>query len=263
MSGRLAGRSAFITGAAGGIGAATARLFLAEGASVALADRDPDALAAIEHALLQEPPTVDRRAVMTVVVDVTDEGSVAAALDTAIAALGRLDILVNNAAARNYARLDAADARSWEAVLGVNLVGAQTCARLALPHLRASGAGAIVNVSSAFALIGRRGMGQYDASKAGLVALTRVLAAEEAANGVRVNAVCPGSVLTGYTRGRAAARGMSDADLVERGAFPSLMRRWGLPEEIAAPILWLASPEASFITGAVLAVDGGLSASTP
>jgi 2-hydroxycyclohexanecarboxyl-CoA dehydrogenase len=104
-------------------------------------------------------------------------------------------------------------------------------------------------------------MGQYDATKAALLAMTRALAAEEAPSGVRVNAVCPGSILTPYTKGRAAARGMAEAELAATGMVPCLLGRWGTPDEVAHPILWLASDEASFITGAVLAVDGGLTAS--
>jgi len=176
---------------------------------------------------------------------------------------GALHVLVNNAAARAYGRLADASAESWDEVLRVNVVAAQICAKAALPLLRASGKGSIVNVSSAFALFGRRGMGQYDASKAALIAMTRALAAEEAAAGVRVNAVCPGSVATPYTVGRAAARGMTQKELLQKGAAPSLIDRWGTPEEVAYPILWLASDEASFITGTALAVDGGLTASLP
>jgi 2-hydroxycyclohexanecarboxyl-CoA dehydrogenase len=198
---------------------------------------------------------------MSVVASLDDEVETIAGVAEAVAKLGRLDVLVNNAAARNYGTVADVDAASWDRVLRVNVVAAGTCAREALPFLRVSGRGAIVNVSSAFALIGRRGMGQYDASKAALVALTRALAAEEAANGVRANAVCPGSILTPYTKGRAAVRGMSQAELAARGSYPCLLQRWGTAEEVAAPILWLASDEASFITGATLAVDGGLSGS--
>jgi meso-butanediol dehydrogenase/(S,S)-butanediol dehydrogenase/diacetyl reductase len=103
-------------------------------------------------------------------------------------------------------------------------------------------------------------MGQYDATKAAILALTRALAAEEAQHGVRVNAVCPGSTLTPFTLGRAKARGMTEEELRSKGFAPSLLNRWATPEEIAYPVLWLASDEASFITGAVLMADGGLSA---
>jgi meso-butanediol dehydrogenase/(S,S)-butanediol dehydrogenase/diacetyl reductase len=101
-------------------------------------------------------------------------------------------------------------------------------------------------------------MGQYDATKGAMQAQTRVLAAEEAQYGVRVNVVCPGSTLTPFTRGRAAARGMTEAELVERGAVPSMLGRWADPMEVAYPILWLASDEASYITATALMVDGGM-----
>jgi meso-butanediol dehydrogenase/(S,S)-butanediol dehydrogenase/diacetyl reductase len=252
-NGRLTGKIALITGGAGGIGVATARRFVAEGARVALLDRDRQAVDAAAAAIGAD--------VVAVATDIRDGGAVAAAVADIVARFGRLDVLVNNAAARAYAPLAEASEESWDAILGVNVVGANNVLRAALPHLRAARRSAIVNVSSAFALIGRRGMGQYDATKAALVAMTRVLAAEEAASGVRVNAVCPGSILTPYTKGRAAARGMTEAELEATGAAPCLLKRWGTPDEVANPILWLASDEASFITGAVLAVDGGLSAS--
>lgn len=254
-SGRLAGKAALITGGAGGIGVATARRFLDEGARVALLDRDEAAAQAAAAGL------GDADRAIALCADITDAAAVERAVAALVAAFGRFDILVNNAAARAYAPLDATTGEDWDRLLAVNVVGANTVLRATLPHLRKAGRGAVVNVSSAFALIGRRGMGQYDATKAALVAMTRVLAAEEAGAGIRVNAVCPGSILTPYTRGRAAARGLTEAELEATGAAPCLLKRWGTADEVAAPILWLASDEASFITGAVLAVDGGLTAS--
>lgn len=253
---RLAGRQALVTGAAGGIGQAIARLFLAEGASLVLVDRDAQGLAALAQALGHGPR------VSTLAIDLSQASQLARISEHLRGQGDRLDILVNNAAVREYHRLADADADSWQRILSVNVVGTQLLTAAVLPWLRRSGQGAVVNVSSAFGIAGRAGMGQYDATKAALVASTRVLAIEEAAHGVRVNAVCPGSVLTGFTLGRAAARGLSEEQLRERGFVPAPIARWGTPEEIAAPVLWLASQEASFITGAVLPVDGGLSAST-
>ena len=142
----------------------------------------------------------------------------------------------------------------------VNLVGTANYCRAALPALRESGRGSLVIVSSCYAVTGRAGMGIYDTTKAGLLAMTRTLAFEEAAHGVRVNAVCPGSTLTEFHVGRAQARGKEVAQLQGERSETSLLRRWAAPEEIAWPILWLASDEASFITGTHLMVDGGLSA---
>jgi meso-butanediol dehydrogenase/(S,S)-butanediol dehydrogenase/diacetyl reductase len=198
--------------------------------------------------------------VVPVHADVAQSTAIVGAVASVAGAFGGLDILVNNAAARNHAPLAEADAASWEKLLSVNVVALNECTRAALPHLRASGRGAVVNVSSAFALTGRPGMGQYDATKAAIVAMTRVLAIEEARHGVRVNVVCPGSVLTPFTVGRAAVRGMSEADLRRQGMAPCPLDRWGTAEEIASGILWLASDEASFVTGTTLAIDGGLSA---
>ena len=257
MTGRLSGRAALITGAARGIGRATAAVFAREGARLGLIDHDGRELEASARELAAEEPgtTVHCR-----VADIADAPAIDHAVRELTQALGGLDVLVNNAAARAYGRLADATPESWAAVLQTNVVGFANCARAALPYLRASRGGSIVNVSSAFALTGRENMGQYDASKAAVLALTRVLACEEAKFGVRVNAVCPGSTLTPWTAGRAAARGMSAEELREKGAAPSLLGRWAEPDEIAFPILWLASAEASFMTGVVLPVDGGLTA---
>ena len=256
MTGRLTGRAALITGAARGIGRATAAIFAREGARLGLIDHDGTELEAAARELAAQQPgaTVHWR-----VADIADAPATDHAIRELAQALGGLNVLVNNAAARAYGRLADVTPESWAAVLQTNVVGFANCARAALPYLRARG-GSIVNVSSAFALTGRENMGQYDASKAAVLALTRVLACEEAKFGVRVNAVCPGSTLTPWTAGRAAARGMSPEELREKGAARSLLGRWADPDEIAFPILWLASAEASFVTGIVLPVDGGLTA---
>jgi len=243
---RLQGKSALITGGGAGIGAATAAAFCREGASVLLVDRD-------EKGLKRTASALKGRA-SYVVADVADVKAVA----KAVREFGRLDILVNNAAMRNYSPVAEATPEEWRAVLDVNLVGAAACASAALPALRQSGRGSIVNVSSCYALTGRKGMAIYDASKAALIALTRTLAHEEAAHGIRANAVCPGSTLTDFHIGRGKAAGKSMAELRRARDDNSLLGRWADPAEIAWPILWLASDEASFITGAVLPVDGGL-----
>ena len=240
---RLKGKVALITGGGAGIGAATAEVFCREGARVLLFDRDPRALGKTKKKLGAKAHVVCG--------DVADPSVARAAVAQAIKQFGRLDILVNNAAARNYSAVAAATSEEWRSVLEVNLVGAAAFCRAALPALRDARKGAIVNVSSCYALKGRKGMAVYDAAKAGLIALTRTVAHEEAAHGVRANAVCPGSTFTDYHRKRGEKRGARSSN--------SLLARWAAPEEIAWPILWLASEEASFVTGAVLAVDGGLS----
>lgn len=252
---RMAGHRALITGGGGGIGAATARVFVQEGAAVLLVDADAQALARTQAALLQAHP--DAR-VLTVAADVSDEAAAQAAVDQAVAAWGGLDALVNNAAMRNYSAAANATPAEWQAMVAVNLVGMSNYCRAALPALRASGQGSIVNVSSCYAVTGRKGMALYDATKAAQLAYTRSLAFEESPNGVRANAVCPGSTLTDFHVGRAQTAGKSVEQLKGERRDTSLIGRWADPEEIAWPILWMSSREASFITGTTLLVDGGL-----
>ena len=253
---RLSGRTALITGGAAGIGAATARLFLAEGARVFLLDLDGDTLARTLVALRSIPGG----SAAGFVADIADPAATEEAVARCLAEFGALDILVNNAARRHHGAVADATAQDWHTLLAVNLSGSAGCCRAALPALRRSGRGAIVNVSSCYGITGRKGMGLYDASKAGLLALTRTLAHEEAPHGVRANAVCPGPTLTEFHVERSRQQGLDDDTLKAARKDVTLMGRWGRAEEIAAPILWLASSEASYITGSHLMVDGGLSA---
>lgn len=253
---RLANKVALITGGGAGIGAATARVFCSEGAAVLLVDADSDALARTVRTLIDAQP--DAR-VATFTANVADDYLALQAVQLCVERFGQLDVLVNNAAMRNDSSIAEASLAEWQAMLNVNLVGAANYCRAALPSLRASGHGSIVNVSSCYAVTGRKNMGLYDATKAGLLALTRTLAFEEAAHGIRANAICPGSTLTDFHVGRATAAGKSMETLKNERHDTSLIGRWATPEEIAWPILWLASNEAAFITGATLMVDGGLS----
>src|SRR5476649_379408 len=253
---RLQDKVALITGGGAGIGAATGGTFCQEGAAVVLADRDSAAHEETAHAIREQ---VKGAKVAHCVADVSDADEAVRAVAQAMAEFGRLDILVNNAAMRNYASMAEATHEDWLGMLGVNLIGAANYAKAALPELRRSGAGSIVTVSSCYAVTGRKGMGIYDATKAALLAFTRTLAFEEAAHGVRANAVCPGSTLTTFQVNRGKAAGKTVDQLMADRKDNSLIGRWGTPEEIAWPILWLASAEASFITGATLMVDGGLS----
>lgn len=252
---RMAGRTALITGAGAGIGAAASHLFCQEGAAVLMVDANTEALERTREAILQALPGA-RLACATA--DVSDEAAAAAAVGQCVQQWGGLDTLVNNAAMRNYSAAADATAAEWQAMVGVNLVGMSNYCRAALPALRQSGTGSIVNVSSCYAVTGRKGMALYDATKAAQLAYTRSLAFEEAAHGVRANAVCPGSTLTDFHVGRARNAGKSVEQLRSERKDTSLIGRWASPEEIAWPILWLASREASFITGTTLMVDGGL-----
>jgi meso-butanediol dehydrogenase/(S,S)-butanediol dehydrogenase/diacetyl reductase len=252
---RLAGRKALITGAGSGIGAATALRFAREGAALMLVDANEAALKATQVAIQAACPQA-RLQIRTA--DVAHAAPAQEAVGLAVEQFGGLDILVNNAAMRNYSPADRVTPEEWQSVVSVNLVGATHYCQAALPALRASGRGAIVMVSSCYALTGRKGMALYDATKAAQLSLTRTLAFEEAANGVRVNAVCPGSTLTQFHVHRAERAGKSVQQLRVERQTTSLLGRWADPEEIAHPILWLASDEASFITGTTLMVDGGL-----
>jgi 2-hydroxycyclohexanecarboxyl-CoA dehydrogenase len=253
---RLANKVALITGAGAGIGAATAQLFCSEGAAVMLVDADGDALARTLQAIHETNPSAR---IAGVTANVADDALAMSAVQQAVAAFGKLDVLVNNAAMRNYSTIAEARVDEWQAMLGVNLIGTANYCRAALPELRRAGESSIINVSSCYAVTGRKGMGLYDATKAGLLALTRTLAFEETRHGVRANAVCPGSTLTDFHVNRAQAAGKDVEQLKGERHDTSLIGRWASPQEIAWPILWLASDEASFITGTSLMVDGGLS----
>lgn len=252
--GRLDGRVAVITGGASGIGAATGRLFCEEGAQVLLVDRDAEAMVSACADIRQHVPGAR---VSSVIVDVGMEDSAAQVVAEAGRVFGRIDVLVNNAGIRAYEPLAQAKRETWEKILAVNLLSYADLAREALPALRASGRGSIVNISSTHAFNPRGGMGQYDVTKAGIVSMTRTLAFEEAAHGVRVNVVCPGATFTPFHRKRFEALGRTQQEIDREAATTCLMRRWAAPREIAYPILWLASEEASYVTGAAIMVDGG------
>lgn len=257
MAGRLEGKTALITGGASGIGAATARLFCREGATVALVDIDGKKLDAEAAEISRESASSH---ILPIIADVSNREQISEAVARTVTEFGGLDVLINNAAVREYFSIAEAPQESWKRIIATNIVGVANCCQAVLPTLRSARGACIVNVSSVFAIVGRTGMGQYDATKAAILALTRTLAAEEAQHGIRVNAVCPGSTLTEFTLRRGKARGMTEEELRLKGFAPSLLNRWATPEEIAYPVLWLASDEASFITGAVLMADGGLSA---
>jgi 2-hydroxycyclohexanecarboxyl-CoA dehydrogenase len=253
---RVADKAVMITGGGSGIGAATGELVCAEGGRAMLVDANAEALASTRAAIVDRIPGAQ---VATFVADVAEADAAGRAVRQALEAFGRLDVLVNNAAMRNYSAVAEASPDEWHAVVGVNLVGAANYCRAALPALRKSPRASIVNVSSCYAVVGRKGMGLYDATKAGILAMTRTLAFEEAPHGVRVNAVCPGSTLTDFHIARGKIAGKSVEVLQTERQTTSLLARWAAPREIAWPIIWLASDEASFVTGATLMVDGGLS----
>jgi 3-oxoacyl-[acyl-carrier protein] reductase len=237
----LRGRVALVTGAARGIGAATARAFARAGTRVALLDREAADLAAAAA-------ETDGLAIPA---DVTDDAGVRRAVDGVVARWGRLDILVNNAGiVRDAALADVTD-DDWAATLDVNLRGTMLCARAAVPHMKAAGFGRILSATSIVAQTGNYGQTAYAASKAGIVGLTRTWARELGPRGITANAVAPGFIDTSMVKS-VPAKVM--ADVVAR----TPAGRMGRPEEVAAVYLFLASDLASFINGAVVGVDGGL-----
>lgn len=247
MSDELRGRRLLVTGGGSGIGLAVAQLAEQRGARVAVLDRAfPEGFAGAHSDWL------------LCQADVADSAAVHAAVDAAARTLGGLDIVVNSAGVDCEARLDALDDAAWARTLAVNLSGPMYVCRAALPHLRANGGGAVVNVASAAALVPLAGRSAYAASKAGLVMFGKTLAAEWAGERIRVNAVCPGAVDTPLLRGSYEGRdGADEAERAIRSRYA--LGRVGQAEEMAEAILFLAGPSAAFITGVALAVDGGRS----
>jgi len=243
---RLQGKVALVTGAAGGIGAATARRFGREGALVVVNDAKPDGLEAVAS---------DVRAAgsqaLAVAGDVTKKADCELMVGAAVREFGRLDILINNAGINRDAMAAKMTEEQWDAVLAVNLKGTFLCAQAALPGMRERGWGRVVNTSSLGAL-GNIGQANYAASKAGVIGLTKTLALEYAKYGVTVNAVAPGPVMT------AMLAGVPDA-IKEKIIAMVPVGRIASPDEIASVHVFLASDEAAFITGQVIFADGGAS----
>ena len=243
--GRLGGRRILITGAGSGLGRATAERFVAEGAQVALLDRDR---AGAET-------TAQNSGGHVIVADVSDEAAVLDAVAAAARAMGGLDGVVNSAGIMCADRLADTSLATWQRVMAVNLTGPFLVCRAALPFLAQHSCSSIVNIASAQALLPGMTGGAYAASKAGVMVFTKALAVE-LAPGVRANAICPGAATT--PMGNAAVEALDEAG---RAAFLAryAIGRLSTPEEVASAILFLISNEASSITGIALAVDGGRS----
>jgi NAD(P)-dependent dehydrogenase (short-subunit alcohol dehydrogenase family) len=256
---RFKEKVAVVTGGGSGIGRATSELLASEGAIVVVADRDAESAARIAATIVS-----DGGQALAVTVDVGVEDEIEALFATAVEHFGRVDILVNNAGMRLYGPVTESTRDEWDAIFGVNLRAAALCSRAVLPGMIERGTGTIVNVSSVHAWSGRSGMALYDTMKAGLLGLTRSMACDHAEAGIRVNAVLPGATLTEFHLRRAEREGwdLDESVLEPHEGGPALLRRQARPEEVAAPIAFLASDDASYITGAVLAVDGGHSAMT-
>ena len=244
----IAGRVAVVTGAGSGMGRATAHLLADEGAAVAVLDVSSDGADVVAGEI-----TAAGGAATAWALDVTDAGAVRRTIDQVAAALGPPDILVNNAGVSLPApiELDGFE-QAWAATLAVNLTAHTTLVRACLPHLRREGQGRIVNVASTEGLGATAYLSPYTASKHGVIGLTRSLAVELGPTGVTVNCICPGPIHTGMT----AAIPDEAKTKFARRRVP--MRRYGDPEEVAQMTLSLVLPAASYVTGAVIVVDGGL-----
>jgi 2-hydroxycyclohexanecarboxyl-CoA dehydrogenase len=248
--GRLDGKVAAVTGGASGIGEATVRRFVAEGASVAFCDRDGER----GQRVAAELEAAGAKIAFTQV-DVGTEAACVAFVNGA-----RLDILINNAGIRKYEKVDEASAASWKEILDVNLLSYVFCAKAAVPLMRRNKGGAIVNTASVRSVVAGGGNLQYDTTKAAIAGLTRALAADHSPEGIRVNAVGPGPIFTPFHARRIAAAGQTVEQYNANAAQGTMLKRPGRAEEVAAAILFLASDDASYVTGALLFVDGGMTA---
>lgn len=241
---------ALVTGAASGLGLATAKAFAESGASVVLADWNESAVRAAADELAAQG-----HATLAIRCDVADDAQVEAMVARTVAAFGRLDAAYNNAGVQNVLAETADTTREdYDRVMGINLRGEWSCMKFELQQMRKQESGAIVNCSSLGGLVGGAERGIYHAAKHGILGLTKSAALEYAARGIRINAVCPGLIWTPMAD-QMVAGGQGDALKAMEKSIP--MRRVGRPEEIANAVLWLCSDAASYVTGQSISVDGG------
>ncbi len=247
---RFQDKVAVITGGASGIGAATARLMVEEGASVVIADLNE----ALGHALAER---LGDEAVMFRKCDVAARADVEAMIEHAIRRFTRIDVLFNNAGIGCFGETPELDPETWAQVIAVDLNAVFYACRAAIPHMRRTGGGAIVNTASISGLAGDYGFSAYNAAKGAVVNYTRSLAIDHAKDNIRVNALCPGLIDTPLTAPAKQMSGVLDAWLE---GIP--MKRAGAPEEMAKVVAFLASDDASYVTGSIVVADGGVTAHT-
>jgi 3-oxoacyl-[acyl-carrier protein] reductase len=240
---RLKDKVAIITGAAKGIGFATAKRFAQEGAKVMIADVNPEAVQAAADLI----PSSE-----AYVMNVTDRASIEAVVDQIMQRHGRIDILINNAGITQDARLVKMTEAQFDTVIDINLKGVFNCTQLVVPHMLEAGKGAVVNASSVVGIYGNFGQTNYSATKFGVIGFTKTWARELGPKGVRVNAVCPGFIATEMVK----AMPENILKDIERRSW---LGRLGTPEEMANVYLFLASDEASYVNGIALEASGGIS----
>jgi NAD(P)-dependent dehydrogenase (short-subunit alcohol dehydrogenase family) len=252
MNASFNGQVALVTGAGSGMGLATAKAFAEAGAAVVLADIQEDAVRAAAEQLIAEGRTA-----LAMRCDVSDDRQVASMIERTVSSFGRLDAAFNNAGVLQR-RADTADISGdeWDRVLAINLRGVWSCMKHELRQMLQQGSGAIVNCSSIGGVVGNPGLAAYHAAKHGVLGLTQTAALEYAARGIRINAVCPGTIKTPMVESMIGGDATVLADMVK----DEPIGRLGEPEEIAAAVLWLCSPGASFVVGHALLVDGGYTA---
>ena len=247
----LTGRVAIVTGGGTGIGAAAARVLAQAGADTVLASRTQENLERVARKIESE---TSRRS-LAVPTDVRDEEQVAALVDAAKSAFGRIDVLVNNAGGTRHAYLSDLEPEGWDRAFSLNVRGPYLCTRAVGPHLIESGGGSVINISSGAGMTGVRGFAPYSAAKAGILGLTRSLAREVVTRGIRVNALAPGPFMSEMMKGADRVRpGFADA-----AGDATLMKRVADCDEVIGSILYLASDASSFVTGIDLKVAGGMS----
>lgn len=255
MTGRLQGKVALVTGAGSGIGQAAAMRFAAEGASVAVVDIRPE-LGAMTTMMIDKE---HEGQALALTANVATAVEVETAVDLAMAEFGRLDVLYNNAGVDSSGSVADAAEDDWDRAFGVNAKGTFLTSRAAVPHMGEGGS--IINQGSVAGLVGVPNFAAYCASKGAVIALTRSMAVDLAPRGIRANVICPGTVYTPLMEPMLRARGNGD---LQAGLAKTLVKypigRLGTPEEIANVALFLASDEASFVTGSVLTPDGGMTA---
>ena len=248
---RLAGRTAIVTGGAGGIGRATSLAFAAEGARVAVVDLQQEAA----EAVADEIRAAGGEAI-AIAADVSSEPDVQAAVAATVEAFGGIDIAFNNAGIIRRTTAVETTVEEWDRVFGVNVRGIFLMCKHVVPVMAEAGAGSIINTGSGWGLKGGGQAISYCASKGAVVNMTRALAIDHGPQGIRVNSVNPGDVDTGMLRDEARQLGQETGSFLAEAADRPL-RRMGQPTEIAAAVVWLASDESSYVTGSALVVDGG------